>query len=293
MSVVKSDNSDITINASGTSSEIKFQCNGTEVAKIDSTGFVGAGSPSIDDNGNATAITIDSSENVGIGTSSPSHKLSVEGSSGSRTILNADGVGTTVNINTRIRPNGQGGVEVGSTSSDAYLHSLVDGGSMVLSTRHGSTDTERMRIDSAGRVTMPYQPAFQVHSVAQNNVGLNTAVVVRFGNERFDEGSNFDTGTYRFTAPITGKYLLTFHLSLNAPDAASGFYQFYITTSNRTYIATNTIAGSTDPTYWTFAYSIVADMDANDTAHIAMYQNVGTSQTDVRNESNFSGYLVA
>jgi len=37
-------------------------------------------SSSIDDNGNATAITIDSSENVGIGTSSPTAKFSVAGS---------------------------------------------------------------------------------------------------------------------------------------------------------------------------------------------------------------------
>jgi len=38
------------------------------------------GTPSIDDNGNATAITIDSSENVGIGTATPSGKLELYGS---------------------------------------------------------------------------------------------------------------------------------------------------------------------------------------------------------------------
>jgi hypothetical protein len=38
----------------------------------DGSALTGTGSPSIDDNGNATAITIDSSENVGIGTTSPS-----------------------------------------------------------------------------------------------------------------------------------------------------------------------------------------------------------------------------
>jgi len=38
---------------------------------------LGAGTPSIDDNGNATAITIDSSENVGIGTTSPTLPLDI------------------------------------------------------------------------------------------------------------------------------------------------------------------------------------------------------------------------
>ena len=38
-----------------------------------------AGSPSIDDNGNATAMTIDSSERIGIGTASPTELLHVAG----------------------------------------------------------------------------------------------------------------------------------------------------------------------------------------------------------------------
>ena len=46
----------------------------------DGSALTGTGSPSIVDNGNATAITIDSSENVGIGTSNPTAKFSVAGS---------------------------------------------------------------------------------------------------------------------------------------------------------------------------------------------------------------------
>jgi hypothetical protein len=80
MSTIKSDNSDLTINASGTSKDIKFQADGTEVASISNTGiltatsFVGDGSTlsnvgvdGIVSTANATAITIDSNENVGIG----------------------------------------------------------------------------------------------------------------------------------------------------------------------------------------------------------------------------------
>jgi hypothetical protein len=44
MSKVKSSTDHLTLNADGTGKEIKFQCNGTEVAKINSTGFVGDGS---------------------------------------------------------------------------------------------------------------------------------------------------------------------------------------------------------------------------------------------------------
>ena len=50
-------------------------------------------STGIDDNADALAITIDSSENVGIGTASPLGKLSIqEGSSGGSANTNADGL---------------------------------------------------------------------------------------------------------------------------------------------------------------------------------------------------------
>ena len=51
-------------------------------------------SPGIDDNADATAITIDSSENVGIGDTSPNAKLDVHGN-----VEFGDGGGFDMNIN--------------------------------------------------------------------------------------------------------------------------------------------------------------------------------------------------
>jgi hypothetical protein len=56
MSTITSENSDLTINASGSTSDIKFQANGVEKAVIDSSG------------------------NLGVGTASPSRKLHVQDS---------------------------------------------------------------------------------------------------------------------------------------------------------------------------------------------------------------------
>ena len=82
MSTIKSSAEHLTLNADGASKDIKFQANGVEKASISSSGaftsttidataltgtipnFTSTG---IDDNADATAITIDSSENVGIG----------------------------------------------------------------------------------------------------------------------------------------------------------------------------------------------------------------------------------
>ena len=88
MSTIKSSDEHLTLNADGTSKDIKFQANGVEKASISSAGaftsttidatkltgtipnFTSTG---IDDNATSTAITIDSSENVGFGVTPEPH----------------------------------------------------------------------------------------------------------------------------------------------------------------------------------------------------------------------------
>ena len=71
MSTIKSSSENLTLNADGSNNDIKFQSNGVEKASIDQDGnLVLSGtltSVGIDDNATETAITIDATENVGIG----------------------------------------------------------------------------------------------------------------------------------------------------------------------------------------------------------------------------------
>ena len=136
--------------------------------------------------------------------------------------------------------------------------------------------------------------AFLVHpSSAQTNIALSQVETVVFGTERFDNGSNFASNT--FTAPVTGKYQLNFMVRLDALDSAATYYQTYLITSNKTYWTTIWPATlGSDPSYWYITTTaIFADMDANDTATVAIYQLGGTQQTDITDETYFSGYLVA
>jgi hypothetical protein len=73
-----------------------------------------------------------------------------------------------------------------------------------VSNSDGSTYTEHMRIDSIGRVTMPYQPVFH----AQKNNGPQTAAeqVITFNVALTNIGSHYSTATSRFTAPVAGTY---------------------------------------------------------------------------------------
>ena len=156
------------------------------------------------------------------------------------------------------------------------------------------TWTDALTIDSAGNVTLPAQPAFNVNlSTSQNDIATGAWTTVLFNNERFDQGSNFNTGTYTFTAPVTGKYQLDVSLRLENVDAAAGYYEVRIATSNKDYKWLFDPRGlGSDPDYWPVSLSVLADMDTSDTSTVDIYQYGGTAQTDVNaDQAAFSGFL--
>ena len=100
MSTIKSSDEHLTLNADGSSKDIKFQANGVEKASIDSSGNLTVSgnltSVGIDDNATSTAITIDSNEIVTM----PSQPAFIVNSTVSQAISNA--TPTTINFTTEI-----------------------------------------------------------------------------------------------------------------------------------------------------------------------------------------------
>ena len=152
-----------------------------------------------------------SSGNVGIGTTSPSGELDVTASKAS----------AVTNLYVR-NPDNTGGAAIrvqSQTDAHQVILGITDAGS---GGRVGTltnddfyfvtNNTERMRIDSAGRVTMPYQPSFVAGFTGGAYVTVPDANVIPFnytgGSGAFDNGANFNTGTSRFTAPVTGRYFI-------------------------------------------------------------------------------------
>ena len=252
----------------GSAWEITYTDTNTQVAGITSSA-------------NATAITIDSSENVGIGESSPARFLHVKDPTGGNIVAFFEST------------DANGSLSIGDNSGSVNVESIA--GAMVLNvngnTSNGGGLTEAMRINSAGIVTKPLQPAFSSYANTQNNMGLNAWLQIAFANQRFDQNQDYASNT--FVAPVTGKYQLQISVRLDNLDTNTQYYQVRIRTSNRNYHSICDFDGmSTDPSYWNFNNAILADMDANDTCVIEFLQAGGNSQTDINDESYFNGYLV-
>jgi hypothetical protein len=127
-------------------------------------------SQGIDDNANATAITIDSSENVGIGTDSPSSTLEVKGANNSDTILTVTG-GTTAGLgsNAKIKlvPDGTAGLGVINVEGS-------DGSDVLAFETNGS---EAMRIDSSGNVGIGTTTSSGLLTVGNGLTGTKTIAI--------------------------------------------------------------------------------------------------------------------
>jgi len=149
-----------------------------------------------------------------------------------------------------------------------------------------------MRIDSTGAMTKQNQPAFQVNP-ASNQLNLADSDVLVFGQEKFDQNSDFASNT--FTAPVTGKYQLQLTARIDQIDTDANWVRIEMVTSNREYQTSifDPDAFDKDPDYWSINFGVLADMDAGDTVFLRWGQSGGSNTADFDSQAHFSGYLVA
>ena len=269
----------ITPVSGGTSLQIGDAGDTTNIVGTLQNNGASVGVAGIDSSADATAITIDSSENVNIGAATNAGFGPLQ-------------VGDTSDSNSYIQMLGSvsGQIHFGdSTSGDGrYIGALQyrhDTNSMFLKT-NGATALE---IDSAGRITTPLQTMFQAYASSTQNIQSYADQDVVFGGEDFDIGSNFSSNT--FTAPIAGKYV--FMVKIQIADAVSNWIKVKLIPTGKQYMW-QWKTGNTDTMC---EFSVIVDMAANDTAKVTIvaddnnYNIIGDSGSTYH-QSTFSGYLL-
>ena len=182
----------------------------------------------------ATAITIDSSENVGIGVS-PSFKLHISGTSGSN-ILRVQDTGNNAGI----------GIGADSTDGAEINYGGVD------TLRFVNVSTERLRIDSSGNIGVGTASPFGTTSnrtvLSVNGTSSATLNIGTGGSQRaylFTDGSSATVATVG-AIPLK----LGVNDSEKARITSNGFLHVNGTTSENLHKFTNTLAGEWVTTFY-------------------------------------------
>ena len=162
---------------------------------------------------------------------------------------------------------------------------LQIGGSLLSMATGG---TERMRINASGQVTMPYQPGFgSYNNTSYTLSGTNTKVTTWVTNLTggFNNGSNFNTSTGRFTAPVAGKYYFT---ATMLPSASANVSNLWLFINGA--LPTGFLFGYTQGSGTRVSLTQTAIFSLSVGDYVEVY--IGSSSNTFDNSGNFSGWLL-
>jgi hypothetical protein len=231
--------------------------------------------------GGSESARFDSNGRLGIGTQIPSAVINVRSSSAELARFTNTGSN-----------GGDWEIKLGGGGFEDRKFMLTD--------RFGGTDNVRVFVDSSGRVTKPYQPAFfatgnsSTITVAVGSYFPFNTLNTTFANS--NRNSGYNTSTYLYTAPVTGLYQFYIQLYLNPNSTTNsitwwknGTQLDYIDAAINIFMSTNS---STTPANIMLNGSVILELSANDTVGIKPRTGNPSGINVYMGHSSFWGYLI-
>ena len=217
------------------------------------------------------AMTIKANGNVGIGIEAPTAPLHIQAPD------NSELMNFTVTGNERWALRG----ESGSGSRD-FLGLGIAGG------------VQAMYWNEAGEVQAPSQPSFYAYpSAASTQYTASTWSVIQFNLTSWNVGNCFNISNYRFTAPVAGKYLMTWMFQLENANQPTWIYAYPVVNGNRSGDKSKGVSFSdfkVTPDYHTENGSWIMNLAQND--YVTMDIHTSGSVKNFKAESHWTGILI-
>jgi hypothetical protein len=183
-----------------------------------------------------------------------------------------------------------------NTTSIRSYGATANSGEITFTTGGGGTaDSERMRIDSAGRVTMPYQPAFMAYAGGDRFFSAPQSTWTDlniFDSINHNIGNHYNSTTDNFTCPVSGVYHFYVNVREETYYGSWGGIHIQLVNNGSRFAETRKWDGYQNEE--TLTLSITRQFSANDVVGVRVHSDSSDTDLSVEGGSTtfFGGHLL-